>query len=92
MSHKIDSSNLKSSTRQFGGLHFYYCYIAVLGKEKYVSKKQSYSSNGPESFNQLFLTALFFFGGVIGKVNDPFENPRKAKEVGMYCLETCRTT
>lgn len=40
MSHTIDLSNLKSTARQFGGLHFYDCYIAVLGKVKYVSHKK----------------------------------------------------
>lgn len=69
MSHTIDLSNLKSTTGQLGGLQFYYCYIAVLGKGKSVSHKKSHSPSGPESFNQSFLTTppFFFFGSGNGK-------------------------
>lgn len=63
MSHTIDLSNWKSTARQLGGLHFYYCSIAVLGKVKYVIHKKSHSLNGLGSFHQLFLTILFFGGG-----------------------------
>lgn len=61
MSHTIYLSNLKSAARQFGGLHIYYCYIAVLRKVKYVSHKKAHSLSGLESFNQVFLTFCFFF-------------------------------
>lgn len=75
MSHTLDLSNLKSTARQFGESHLDCCYIGVLGKEKYVSQKDTHFPSGSESLNQSSL--LLLFGGGSG---DPRVNLRKAEE------------